>query len=64
MLLILLKKQMSQLLNVRSSGLIIGFDLTNASNRDILVKRLYNNGLICNSTGEKERLKGSYLRKA
>ena len=55
---------MSQLLNVRSSGLIIGFDLTNASNRDILVKRLYNNGLICNSTGEKERLKDSYLRKA
>ena len=39
--------------NLRNSGLIIGFDLTNRNSRDIMVKELYEHGLICNSTGSK-----------
>jgi len=39
--------------NFRNLGLILGFDLTNGNERDRLVKKLYDNGLICNSTGEK-----------
>lgn len=51
-----LKSNLSELKairNYRSQGLIIGFDLTTAEERDRLVKRLYENGLICNSTGQK-----------
>ena len=32
---------------------IIGFDLPNSQKRDILVEKLYKNGLICNKTGVK-----------
>jgi len=39
--------------NLRHSGLIIGFDLTNQKTRDMIIKELYNHGLICNSTGSK-----------
>lgn len=39
--------------NLRNSGLIIGFDLTNRNSRDIMLKELYEHGLICNSTGAK-----------
>ena len=39
------------ILNLRNCGLIIGFDLPNSQKRDILVEKLYKNGLICNKTG-------------
>lgn len=39
------------ILNLRNCGLIIGFDLPNPQKRDILVEKLYKNGLICNKTG-------------
>lgn len=42
-----------RLLNLRSSGLIMAFDLVNTKERDELVSKLYQNGLICNKTGEK-----------
>ena len=45
--------EIGEILNLRNSGLIIGFDLPNAEKRDILVEDLYKNGLICNKTGEK-----------
>ena len=45
--------EIEQIQNLRNCGLIIGFDLTNQLKRDTLVKKLYNNGLICNRTGEK-----------
>ena len=41
------------ILNLRNCGLIIGFDLPNSQKRDILVEKLYKNGLICNKTGVK-----------
>ena len=41
------------ILNLRNSGLIVGFDLSNTEKRDILVNELYKNGLICNKTGQK-----------
>ena len=43
----------TKLVNIRNCGLIVGFDLTSATERDILVKNAYKNGLICNSTGLK-----------
>ena len=45
--------KIDKILNLRNCGLIIGFDLQNQSNRDILVNNLFNNGLICNKTGTK-----------
>tara|TARA_R100000995_G_scaffold78789_2_gene49578 strand:- start:72 stop:1229 length:1158 start_codon:yes stop_codon:yes gene_type:complete len=45
--------EMEEIQNLRNCGLIVGFDLTNQKERDILVTKLYNNGLICNRTGEK-----------
>ena len=42
-----------KLLNLRSSGLIMAFDLANTKERDELVNKLYQNGLICNKTGER-----------
>ncbi len=39
--------------NLRSSGVIIGFDLENKEKRDTFVDNLYKIGMICNSTGEK-----------
>jgi L-lysine 6-transaminase len=41
------------ILNLRNCGLIVGFDLSNTEKRDILVNKLYKNGLICNKTGQK-----------
>ncbi len=41
------------ILNLRNSGLIVGFDLPNVQKRDILVSELYKNGLSCNKTGQK-----------
>ena len=38
-------------IDVRNSGLIVGFDLTSGPFRDKIIDRLYKNGLICNSTG-------------
>ena len=52
----LLKSELTkfkQIKNFRNKGLIIGFDLTSNQKRDTLVKELYNNGLVCNSTGVK-----------
>ena len=45
--------QFSKLKNLRNCGLIVGFDLKNSLERDTLVSELFNNGLLCNSTGEK-----------
>ena len=45
--------KMNQIKNLRGCGLIVGFDLTTPEERDTLVKELYRNGLICNSTGAK-----------
>jgi L-lysine 6-transaminase len=42
-----------EILNLRNCGLIIGFDLPNSQKRDIVVDKLYKNGLICNKTGQK-----------
>ena len=42
---------MESIFNLRNCGLIIGFDLPDTKKRDILVKQLYKNGLICNKTG-------------
>ena len=42
-----------EILNLRNCGLIIGFDLSSSQKRDILVEKLYKNGLICNKTGTK-----------
>jgi len=39
--------------NVRNCGLIVGFDLTNKTERDIVVQELYNKSLLCNPTGDK-----------
>ena len=44
---------MESIFNLRNCGLIIGFDLPDTKKRDILVKQLYKNGLICNKTGVK-----------
>jgi len=44
---------MESIFNLRNCGLIIGFDLSDTKKRDILVKQLYKNGLICNKTGVK-----------
>ncbi|HAI16947.1 MAG TPA: hypothetical protein DCM10_02300, partial [Xanthomarina gelatinilytica] len=33
--------------NVRNCGLIVGFDLTNKTERDIVVQELYNKSLLC-----------------
>ena len=41
------------LLNIRSAGLIMAFDLKNGETRDKIVELLYGNGLICNKTGKK-----------
>ena len=45
-------RKLNNLLNVRSSGLIMAFDLSDMDKRDKLVRELYNNGLICNKTGK------------
>jgi len=44
---------MPQIENLRNSGLIIGFDLSNTKKRDILLSKLYKNGLVCNKTGNR-----------
>tara|TARA_R110002167_G_scaffold91897_3_gene247062 strand:- start:6294 stop:7460 length:1167 start_codon:yes stop_codon:yes gene_type:complete len=46
-------KQIDNILNIRSIGLLIAFDLENKDRRDNLVQKLYNNGMICNPTGTK-----------
>ena len=45
--------EIKEIQNLRNCGLIMGFDLESREYRDIIVKNLYNNGLICNRTGEK-----------
>ena len=45
-------RKIDTLLNVRSLGLIMAFDLSDMNKRDKLVRDLYNNGLICNKTGK------------
>ena len=37
--------------NIRNTGLLFAFDFDNKINRDSFVKKLYNNGMICNPTG-------------
>tara|TARA_R110002124_G_scaffold116400_9_gene272880 strand:+ start:21703 stop:22890 length:1188 start_codon:yes stop_codon:yes gene_type:complete len=39
--------------DLRSRGLIIGFDLKDTGSRDRLITSLYNKGMICNSTGHR-----------
>ena len=46
-------KDIKMIENLRNSGLIIGFDLTNREIRDIMIEELYKHRLICNSTGSK-----------
>ena len=46
-------KDIKGLKNIRGCGLIIGFDLTSTDQRDIMVKNMYDNGMICNPTGAK-----------
>lgn len=38
---------------LRSKGLIIGFDLKDTETRNRFMKRLYDKGMICNSTGQR-----------
>ena len=45
--------EFKELKNVRGSGLIMAFDLDNKNQRDQLVDKLKQNGLICNKTGQK-----------
>ena len=44
--------QMPEILNLRNCGLIFGFDLTSTRYRDILIKNVYENGMICNIAGK------------
>jgi acetylornithine/succinyldiaminopimelate/putrescine aminotransferase len=37
--------------NIRNTGLLFAFDFENKINRDSFIKKLYNNGMICNPTG-------------
>ena len=46
-------KNISGLLSVRGSGLIVAFSLRDRLARDALVKGMYRNGLICNPTGDR-----------
>tara|TARA_R110002020_G_scaffold29001_1_gene91794 strand:- start:13863 stop:15041 length:1179 start_codon:yes stop_codon:yes gene_type:complete len=43
--------QISSINDLRSKGLIIGFDLKDSATRNKFMDRLYNKGMICNSTG-------------
>ena len=45
--------QIRQIQNLRNCGLIIGFDMSTQTERDMLVRKLYTHGLICNRTGER-----------
>lgn len=45
--------EIKEIQNLRNCGLIMGFGLESREYRDIIVKNLHNNGLICNRTGEK-----------
>tara|TARA_A100001391_G_scaffold73126_2_gene47005 strand:- start:5032 stop:6222 length:1191 start_codon:yes stop_codon:yes gene_type:complete len=46
-------KNIKGLKNIRGCGLIVGFDLTNTNQRDIIVNNMYSNGMICNPTGDR-----------
>ena len=46
-------KQIKNITNIRSTGLLLAFDFQNKIERDKFVKNLYNNGMICNPTGDK-----------
>jgi len=39
--------------NVRGAGLIIAFDMKDRKTRDDLIKKMYDNQMICNKTGDK-----------
>lgn len=42
-----------ELHNVRAAGLIVAFDMKDRNIRDNLIKKMYENQLICNKTGDK-----------
>jgi len=46
-------KTIKEIEDVRHAGLLIGFDLKDREQRDKIVKSLFNNGVICNSTGQR-----------
>jgi len=45
--------QIPTICGLRSKGLIIGFDLKDTTTRNKFMKKLYNKGMICNSTGQR-----------
>ena len=45
--------QIPTISGLRSKGLIIGFDLKDTETRNRFMKRLYDKGMICNSTGQR-----------
>jgi len=45
-------REMPQITNVRQIGLLLAFDFNRKIYRDSFVKKLYENGMICNPTGE------------
>jgi 4-aminobutyrate aminotransferase-like enzyme len=45
--------QIPTISGLRSKGLIIGFDLKDTEARNRFMKRLYDKGMICNSTGQR-----------
>ncbi len=45
-------KEMPFIQNVRQIGLLLAFDFTDKIKRDVFVKKLYENGMICNPTRE------------